>query len=191
MGLRIAPGLGLGNFLVRPIGKTSIKRLSSPCDAEDFILVAAKEQSQSLYHLISLAYMWKISIFFHCLRACPVWFTGCPLLWKPPWTFRDVKALRLVCGLKPSTGRHRWQQAQSAQPQEQTLLTVPRSFPPVGNSPFAELWSLQAACFVSPTSDFPKDWNKKGLSTKSVWFSSLTACSSRGQKRLQRSRTTD
>lgn len=44
-------------FLVRPIGKTSIKWLSSPCDAEDFILVAAKEQSQSLYHLISLAYM--------------------------------------------------------------------------------------------------------------------------------------
>lgn len=44
-------------FLVRPIGKTSIKWFSSPCDAEDFILVAAKEQSQSLYHLISLAYM--------------------------------------------------------------------------------------------------------------------------------------
>lgn len=55
-----------------------------------------------------------------------------------------------------------WQQAQSAQPQEQTLLTVPRSFSPVGNFPFAELWSLQQPDLCHPPVTFLKTEIKTG-----------------------------
>ena len=146
--------------LFNPGCSVILSRLHSSC-------VEVKEQSQNLSHPTSLGYVHG-RYFSHCFRACPLWFTGCPLLGKLPWTFRNGRALRWVTGLKPSIGRHWWAAGTECSTScinwsYCLLLGVFHPFSYVENN-VCTILVTSAASFMSPAY-FPKDWDFGSSST--------------------------